>query len=150
MHYSAVISAVLIAAAAAPALAAPSGLGLRAVEEDALAQRSFDDELYARDLIFRRAEKHVKPPAKPKPRRQNALLIRPRPGSKTRNPNELSFPEKNPVHDPHNSESKSRPKLRALDDSDEYLLARATEEDKLFARAWEDAVFARLDMDDLN
>jgi len=55
MRYSAVISAVFIAATAAPALAAPSGLGLRAVEEDALAQRSFDDELYARDLIFGRS-----------------------------------------------------------------------------------------------
>ncbi|KAH9920447.1 uncharacterized protein B0H18DRAFT_1023980 [Fomitopsis serialis] len=57
MRYPAVISAVFIAAAAAPALAAPSGLGVRAVEEDALVQRSFDDELYARDLIFGRADK---------------------------------------------------------------------------------------------
>ncbi|KAH9920438.1 uncharacterized protein B0H18DRAFT_957036 [Fomitopsis serialis] len=148
MYYPAVISAVLFAVTAAPALAAPSGLGLRAFEEDALAQRSFDNELYARDLIFRRAGERAKRPAPPRPpRRQHALRpLQPPPGSKR--PGQQWLPEKSPVHDPQ--ELRPGPKLRALDDSDEYLLARAIEEDELFARAWEDAVFARLDMDDLN
>jgi len=207
MRYSAAVaSAVVIAATAEPALAAPSGLGLRAVEEDALAQRSFDDELYARDLIFGREDRPVRPPLHhngpyrapepPRPPKRKAssspprrpgpgpakpiapgnpqqrreldelyarepmsgersgrlslqgLAFRPKPKPTPRQPSPKQAPPKKP-HDANvPSIVVTPPKNRR--DLDEYLLARATEEDERFARALEDAVFARMDVDDLD
>ncbi|KAH9920434.1 uncharacterized protein B0H18DRAFT_1023897 [Fomitopsis serialis] len=206
MRYPAVLSAVFIAVAAAPALAAPSGLGVRALEEDALAQRSFDDELYARDLIFGRADTPARPglhrsnavrrphrhaqhppqrdaskrlpsspkPAAPNPQQRRELdelyardpMDRGRPSGRVlyrgppSRPPQTRLRPSGPVpvpqrpRRPHGANNLPTITLTSPQnhqrDLDEHLFARATEEDELFARAWEDAVFARMDVDDLD
>ncbi|KAH9920439.1 uncharacterized protein B0H18DRAFT_1121906 [Fomitopsis serialis] len=135
MRYPAVISAVLIAVTAAPALAAPSGLDLRAVKDDALAQRSFDDVLYARDLLARGNADPSRPQRSRSPTPTRTPL-HPKPGPRKPRPGP---PYGGPQHGP----PPSAPKPIRVRSLDEYLLARASEEDELFARAWEDAVFAR-------
>ncbi|KAH9920435.1 uncharacterized protein B0H18DRAFT_1023903 [Fomitopsis serialis] len=101
------------------------------------------DELYARDLMARGREGRSsnktpwKPPRDPSPHpKKGRIPKQPFPSQAPRNPNGHKIP--------------SIVVTKHRRGVDEHLLARATEEDELFARAWEDVVFARTDVDDLD
>ncbi|KZT64216.1 hypothetical protein DAEQUDRAFT_45415 [Daedalea quercina L-15889] len=137
MRCPTIVSVAFVATIATSALALPWHLGVRDVE-DALAQRSFEDKPYARELVMRTNSDRsgrLKPiPRLPMPNPPNPHPPRPRP----------------PHPGPHPPRPAPNPPYPQPRDLEEYLLVRALEEDELFARAHKDGLFARMEMEDLD
>ncbi|KAH9841934.1 uncharacterized protein C8Q71DRAFT_720987 [Rhodofomes roseus] len=164
MRYLTIVSTAFIAATAAPAFALPWGLGIRGVEHDALVQRDVADELYTRELTARsplpdgRGGRPIPRPPRPGPPNPHP---RPRPGPRP----------------PHPAPGPPRPYRRELDEYARELVARSPargggprpspivqrphpeprpkfarglEDDELFARAMEDELYARMEVDELD
>ncbi|TFY58530.1 hypothetical protein EVJ58_g6359 [Rhodofomes roseus] len=142
MRYLTIVSTAFIAATAVPASALPWGLGIRNV------QRDVTDELYTRELTARSSKGNgprppnphqPRPPITPRPHYPPVPHPGPRPSKPDpRRPN--PGPDR-PVR------PKPAPRPRELD---EYLLARAAQDDDLLARAFDDELYARMDVDELD